>query len=93
METLKISTGPDSYPLLVGAFVRFMTYKFATARVALSFMLSDHARTLAEEGIPGIDLNATHSATVEAWKKRMSTMSVSTTGVNNSVLTSRSTKL
>lgn len=86
VKDLKISRSINGYPLPGGAFVRFTDSSPVMARVGLSFISSDQACSLAEDEIPSFDFNATHSAAVSAWRSKLSRISVSTSGVNDSML-------
>lgn len=86
VKDLMISRSINGYPLPGGAFIRFTNSDPVTVRVGLSFISSDQACSNAEAEIPAFDFNATHSAAVSAWRSKLSPISVSTTGVNNSML-------
>jgi len=86
VKDLKISRSINNYPLPGGAFVRFTNSNPVTARVGLSFISSDQACSNAEAEIPSFDFEETHSAAVNAWRTKLSSINVSTTGVNNSIL-------
>lgn len=87
VKELKISRSINGYPLPGGAFVRFAAGTSSLhARVGLSFISSDQACSNAEREIPSYDFNATHTAAVNAWRTKLSPISVSTIGVNTSLL-------
>jgi putative alpha-1,2-mannosidase len=86
VKNLTISRGINSGALPGGAFVRFQDSSPVLARVGLSYISSDQACSLAEDEIPSFDFNATYSAAMSAWRAKLSPISVSTYGVNTSVL-------
>ncbi|KAI7486434.1 glycoside hydrolase family 92 protein [Hortaea werneckii] len=87
VKSLKISRSINGYPLPGGAFVRFVDRSPVRVRVGLSFLSSEQACTNAETEIPAFDFNATRSAAANAWREKLSPISVSTTGVNHSLIT------
>lgn len=87
VKDLKISRGINSRPLPGGGFVRFKDSSPVTARVGLSFISSEQACSNAEAEIPSFDFQATQSAAEDAWRTKLSPISVSTAGVNSSFLT------
>ncbi|KAB8244312.1 glycosyl hydrolase family 92-domain-containing protein [Aspergillus flavus] len=95
VKNLTISRSINGYPLPVcsgtepgGAFVRFNSLADRTvlARVGLSFISSEQACSNAESEIPNFDFNATHSAAVDSWTKKLAPIRVSRNGVNSSFL-------
>ncbi|KAI7231432.1 glycoside hydrolase family 92 protein [Hortaea werneckii] len=87
VKSLKISRSINGYPLPGGAFVRFVESSPVSVRVGLSFLSSEQACSNAETEIPAFDFNATRSAAANAWRRKLSPVSVSTTGVNHSLIT------
>ncbi|KAI7221615.1 glycoside hydrolase family 92 protein [Hortaea werneckii] len=87
VKSLKISRSINGYPLPGGAFVRFVDRSPVRVQVGLSFLSSEQACTNAETEIPAFDFNATRSAAANAWREKLSPISVSTTGANHSLIT------
>jgi len=73
-------------PLPGGAFIRFTSSKPVSVRVGLSFISSDQACSNAEVEIPNFDFDATRDAAVSAWREKLKPITVSTNGVNSSLL-------
>ena len=87
VEDLKISRGINSGgPLPGGAFVRFTSNKPILARVGLSFKNSEQACSISESEIPSFDFESTRSAAEDAWRSKLSPISVSRDTVNTSLL-------
>jgi len=86
VKDLQISRGINAGPLPGGAFNRFTSSTPVTVRVGLSFVSSDQACSVAEAEIPDFDFEQTHSAAVEAWRTKLSPVTVSTDGVDASLL-------
>jgi putative alpha-1,2-mannosidase len=87
VEHVKISRGINSGgPLPGGAFVRFTTDDTVTARAGLSFKSSDQACSIAESEIPTYDFDSVHSAAVDAWRTKLSPITIATRGVNTSLI-------
>jgi putative alpha-1,2-mannosidase len=87
VKHLTISRSINGYPLPGGCFNRFIGNNPVNVRVGLSFISSEQACQLAETEIPNYDFNATRSAAESAWRKKLSPISVSTNGINDSTLT------
>lgn len=89
VKDLKISRSINNYPLPGGGFIRFKTNPAdgVLARIAVSLISSEQACSSAESEIPDFDFDATHSAAEDAWRQKLSPITVSTTGVNNSLIT------
>ena len=88
VKNLTISRSINGYPLPGGAFNRFQSNANPIlARVGYSFISSDQACSNAQSEIPSFDFDALHTAAVSTWEKKVSPISVSTTGVSNSFLT------
>ncbi|KAK5117370.1 hypothetical protein LTR62_005988 [Meristemomyces frigidus] len=87
VKDLNISRGINSRPLPGGAWARFEDSSPIIVRMGLSFLSAEQACSIAESEIPSFDLDATHAAAVTMWRKKLSPISVSTVGVNNSALT------
>lgn len=88
VKDLTISRSINGYPLPGGGFVRFEGPVDAPilARVGVSLISSEQACSSAESEIPSFDFNATHTAAENAWREKISPISVSTTGVDTSLL-------
>ncbi|KAF9890259.1 hypothetical protein FE257_006172 [Aspergillus nanangensis] len=88
VNDLTISRSINGYPLPGGAFIRFHSSPDNTiqARMGLSFISSERACRNAEAEIPKFDFNATHSAAVDAWRKKLAPIRVSRKGVDRSFL-------
>ncbi|KAF2764900.1 glycoside hydrolase family 92 protein [Teratosphaeria nubilosa] len=86
VKDLQISRGINGYPLPGGAFNRFSSRSDVLVRVGLSFISSEQACSLAESEIPDYDFDATLSAAQSAWRKQLSPIEVSSTGINDSTL-------
>lgn len=88
-QNFTISRSINGYPLPGGGFVRFDSPGDdpILARVGLSFISSDQACSNAESEIPSFDFNSTQSAAVSAWREKLSPITVSTTGIDSSILT------
>lgn len=88
VQSLQISRSINGYPLPGGAFVRFVDSSPVSVRVGLGFLSAEQACDNAETEIPAFDFNATRSAAANAWRGKLSPISVSTTGVNHSLVKS-----
>lgn len=87
VEHVKISRGINSGgPLPGGGFVRFISSDTVLARVGLSFQSSDQACSVAESEIPSYDFESIQSAAVDAWREKLSPITVSTKSVNTSLI-------
>lgn len=89
VHNLTISRSINGYPLPGGGWVRFATDgdSEVKARVGLSFISSEQACSNAEAEIPDFDFKSTLSAAVAKWTSQLSPIQVSTSGVNDSLLT------
>jgi putative alpha-1,2-mannosidase len=87
VKDLEISRGINSAPLPGGAFNRFTSSAPVTVRVGLSFRSSDQACSIAEAEIPDFDFETTHNAAAVAWRSKLSPITVSTSGVDTSLIT------
>ncbi|RYP70290.1 hypothetical protein DL769_005035 [Monosporascus sp. CRB-8-3] len=89
VKTLTVSRGINNYPLPGGAFVRFESADTPVlARVGLSFISSEQACRNAEKEIPDYNFGAVEQAAADAWKAKLSPISVSAGGgVEPSLLT------
>jgi len=88
-KDVTISRSINGFPLPGGAFNRFETPPEGsiTARVATSFISEQQACQSAETEISDFDFDATREAAIEAWRVKMSPISVTRTGgVNDSFL-------
>lgn len=87
VHDLTISRGINGYPLPGGGWIRFPGHTAAvTARLGLSFISSEQACANAEAEIADFDFEATRTAATEAWREKMSPISVSTHGVGEDML-------
>ncbi len=87
VKNLTISRSINNYPLPGGAFVRFADASSPVlARVATSFKSSDQACANAEAEIPGYDFDSLTAAATEEWRAKLSSIQVSTAGVDKSYL-------
>lgn len=84
VKELTISRGINSSPLPGGAFNRFQSPGSdpILARVGLSFISPDQACSNAESEIPSFDFDQTQQAAIDAWRSKLSPISVSTEGVS-----------
>ncbi|KAI1339819.1 family 92 glycosyl hydrolase [Xylariaceae sp. FL0016] len=81
VKNLTISRSINGYPLPGGAFMRFESADTPVlARVGLSFISSDQACSNAEAEIPDFNFNAVERAASNAWKQKLSPITVSTGG-------------
>ena len=89
VHDLTISRSINSSPLPGGAFVRFKSRPSngVLARVGLSLISSDRACQHAQDEIPDYGFAATKAAAEEAWRKKMSPISVNVTGSDLSMVT------
>ena len=55
------------------------------ARVGVSFISNDQACNNAEQEIPDFDFNSTQTAAENAWRQKLSVISLDTTGVNSNL--------
>ncbi|KAI1385626.1 glycoside hydrolase family 92 protein [Hypoxylon trugodes] len=86
-KNLTISRSINGYPLPGGAFVRFESGdEPVLARVGLSFISTDQACSNAEAEIPDYNFNKTEQTAVDAWKEKLSPITVSAGGVDDSYL-------
>lgn len=83
---LKISRSINNYPLPGGGWIRFNDASSVLVRVGLSFISSAQACSNAEAEIPSYDFDGVRSAAVDAWRKKLSPIKISTTGVNSSLI-------
>lgn len=88
VKDLKISRSINGYPLPGGAFVRFRSADNPIlVRVATSFISSEQACSHAEAEIPDFDYDSTAAAATDAWRKKLSPITVSMAGVDASFVT------
>lgn len=83
------STGATS-PVPAGGWVQFSPPEQddqILVRVGVSYISTDKACQNAESEIPGFDFDGTKSAAEDAWRAKLSPVSVDTTGVNSTILT------
>lgn len=89
VKDLKINRSINGYPLPGGGFIRFSENPAdgILARIAVSYISSDQACTNAEAEIPDFDFEATHTAAESAWREKLSPITVSTEGIDPSMVT------
>ncbi|KAF2103774.1 glycoside hydrolase family 92 protein [Rhizodiscina lignyota] len=86
VHDLTISRSINGYPLPGGGWVRFKEASSVLVRVGLSFISSEQACNNAEAEIPSYDFDGVRSAAVDAWRKKLSPITISTAGVNSSLV-------
>lgn len=87
VHELTISRSINGYPLPGGAFVRFANGdKPVLARVGLSFISSEQACANAEHEMPKFDFNKHNHDAQDAWRQKLSPITVDPTGVDVSVV-------
>ncbi|KAF2867809.1 glycosyl hydrolase family 92-domain-containing protein [Massariosphaeria phaeospora] len=89
VKELKISRSINNFPLPGGGFIRFSSNptEGVLARIAVSLISSEQACRSAETEIPNFDFDVTHKAAEDAWNEKLSPITVSTTGVDTSLVT------
>ncbi|KAI5863750.1 glycoside hydrolase family 92 protein [Durotheca rogersii] len=88
VKDLTISRSINGYPLPGGAFVRFESEDTPVlARVGLSFLSSEQACSNAESEIPDFNFDGVEKAATDAWRQKLSPITVSTVGVDEKYLT------
>jgi putative alpha-1,2-mannosidase len=88
VKELKIARTINGYPLPGGAFVRFKSaVEPILVRTATSFISVDQACSHAEAEIPDFDFNSVSTAATRAWRKKLGPITVSITGVSQSLVT------
>ncbi|KAF2106435.1 glycosyl hydrolase family 92-domain-containing protein [Lophiotrema nucula] len=89
VKDLKISRSINGFPLPGGGFIRFASNPAdgVLARIAVSLISSEQACDSAESEIPSFDFDATHNAAISAWREKLSPITISTTGVDKSLIT------
>lgn len=85
------ATGATS-PVPAGGWVQFHPPHQSSndrilARVGVSYISTDRACENAEREIPDFDFDGTKAAAEDAWRKKLSVVSVDPTGVNSTILT------
>ncbi|KAI1082159.1 glycoside hydrolase family 92 protein [Whalleya microplaca] len=87
VKNLTISRSINGYPLPGGAFVRFESADMPVlARVGLSFLSTKQACTNAETEIPEYNFDQIQKAAANAWKQKLSPITVSSGGVDDDFL-------
>jgi putative alpha-1,2-mannosidase len=88
VKKLTISRSINGYPLPGGAFIRFRSpgKNPVLARVGVSLISSAQACKSAESEIPNFDFDEIKSTAEDAWRKKLSPITVSRNRVNNSLL-------
>ncbi|KAK7189623.1 hypothetical protein DPSP01_013434 [Paraphaeosphaeria sporulosa] len=89
VKDLKINRSINGYPLPGGGFIRFSENPSdgVLARIAVSYISSEQACSNAEAEIPDFDFGATHTAAESAWREKLSPITVSSEGVDSSLVT------
>jgi putative alpha-1,2-mannosidase len=89
VKDLKINRGINGGALPGGSFVRFTTNPSAgiLARIGVSLISSEQACRSAEAEIPDFDFEETHTVAEAAWREKLSPISISSTGVDDSLVT------
>jgi putative alpha-1,2-mannosidase len=89
VKDLTISRSINNYPLPGGGFIRFKSNptEGVLARVAVSLISSEQACQSAEREVSDFDFEATHRAAENAWRQKLSPISVSSIGVDKSLIT------
>lgn len=88
VKNLTISRSINGFPLPGGAFVRFTSAaKPILVRSATSFISAEQACAHAEAEIPDYDFDGIKTTAQQAWKDKLSPISVDATGVNESFVT------
>ncbi|KAI0886620.1 glycoside hydrolase family 92 protein [Annulohypoxylon maeteangense] len=83
VKNLTISRSINGYPLPGGAFIRFETADPVLARVGLSFISPEQACSNAESEIPDYDFDGIEKAASDAWKEKLSPITISQGGVDD----------
>lgn len=88
LHSVQVSRGINGFPLPAGGFIRFDKpgNTNVTARVGISFKSEDQACSNAQSEIPSYDFAGVQAAAVTAWRQKLSPITVSTTGINHSML-------
>jgi putative alpha-1,2-mannosidase len=88
VKDLTISRSINNYPLPGGAFVRFKNQppEGILARIGVSLISSEQACRSAETEIPDFDFSATQAAAEDAWRAKLSPVTISAAGVNESFI-------
>jgi predicted alpha-1,2-mannosidase len=89
IKDLKISRSINNYPLPGGGFIRFKTSpaEGLLARIAVSLIDSEQACQSAESEIPDFAFDKTYQSAQEAWREKLSPISINSTGVDPSMVT------
>lgn len=86
-KNLTISRSINGYPLPGGAFIRFQSADTPVlARVGLSFISSEQACSNAESEIPDYNFDQIEQTAADAWREKLSPISVSSEGVSEDFL-------
>lgn len=86
VQNVTVSRGINQYPLPAGGFMRFTSSDPVLARVGLSFISTGQACEVAEEEIPSFDFESTQSAARQAWRSKISPITVSRNMMNSTML-------
>ncbi|PSN70516.1 hypothetical protein BS50DRAFT_599078 [Corynespora cassiicola Philippines] len=89
VKDLTISRSINGYPLPGGGFVRFISNpaEGILARIGVSLISSEQACRSAESEIPDFDFDSTQAAAESAWRDKLAPITVSTAGVEPSLIT------
>jgi putative alpha-1,2-mannosidase len=89
VKEMTVSRSINGYPLPGGGFVRFHApgSDAIMARVGVSLISSDQACSNAEKEIPKYDFDGLKKAAEDVWRGKLSGITVSTTGVDSSLVT------
>ncbi|KAF2271171.1 glycoside hydrolase family 92 protein [Lojkania enalia] len=89
VKTLTISRSINGYPLPGGGFIRFTSNPpdGILARIGVSLVSSEQACASAEAEIPGFDFDEVHQTAENAWREKLSPITLSTAGVGESLIT------
>ncbi|KAI1459674.1 glycoside hydrolase family 92 protein [Annulohypoxylon moriforme] len=83
VKNLTISRSINGYPLPGGAFIRFESADLVLSRVGLSFISPEQACSNAESEIPDYDFDGIEQAASDAWKEKLSPITISQGGVDD----------
>ena len=89
VHQLTITRSINGYPLPGGGFFRFQASGAAEimARVGVSLISSQQACASAENEIPGWDFDGVRKTAEAAWREKLSPITLTTTGVDHSLVT------
>ncbi|KAH5577723.1 hypothetical protein HBI26_135100 [Parastagonospora nodorum] len=89
IKDLTVSRSINNYPLPGGGFIRFKTNpsEGVLARIAVSLISSEQACQSAESEISDFDFDKTRKTAENAWREKLSPITVNSTGVDPSLVT------